>query len=96
MHQEALNASTTSIKSRIETTVDNSICKAMNHHVGQTEAPDMEVGYYDNSEQGVEWQITAYQDYKYVFARPTATMVAKAAPIVVGRLPKYSNRLMSF
>ncbi len=51
---EALKASTTSIKLLIETTVNNSICKAMKHHVGQTEAPNMEVEYYDNNKQGVE------------------------------------------
>jgi hypothetical protein len=81
MHQEALNASTTSFKSLIETTVNSSIHKAMNHHVGQTEASDMEVGYYDNNEQGVEWQITAYRDSKYVFACLLATMVAKWHPL---------------
>ncbi len=62
---EALKASTTSIKLLIETTVDNSIHKAMKHHVGGTEAPNMEVEYYVNNVQGVEWLITAYQDYKH-------------------------------
>jgi hypothetical protein len=56
---EALKASTTSIKPLIEATV------AMKHHVCQTEAPNMEVEYYDNNEQGVEWPITAYQDYTH-------------------------------
>jgi hypothetical protein len=62
---EALKASTSSIKLLIETTVTNSIPKAMKYHDGRTVAPDMEVEYYDNKEQGVEWPITAYRGYKH-------------------------------
>jgi hypothetical protein len=63
---EALNASTDSIKSLIERTVDNSIRKAMEHsRVGQAEATFMEVGNYDDDEQRMEWPITSYQDYKH-------------------------------
>jgi len=63
---EALNASTDSIKSLIERTVDNSIRKAMEHsRVGQAEATFMEVGNYDDDEQRMEWPITSYRDYKH-------------------------------
>jgi hypothetical protein len=59
---EALNASTNLIKALIETSVHDSVCKAMKHHNVRTEGP-MEVEA--QQEQGVEWPIAAYRDYTH-------------------------------
>lgn len=60
---EALTSSTNSIKALIETSVHDSICKAMTRHNFRREGP---VEMLEAQQQlGVEWPITTYRDYKH-------------------------------
>jgi hypothetical protein len=59
---DALNASTNSIKALIETSVHDSICKAMKHHNVRTEGPMVMEA---KEVQGVVWPIAAYREYTH-------------------------------